>query len=113
MSNRLRRNLPALTALYRGSTQQRRNILQSASKDLILTFCEIALNVLRGNVPLTAEQFKKLKKLKTKIKLCADKKTSLARKRKAIQTGGFLLPLLSVALPLLGNLFAARGGGGG
>lgn len=102
-----------LTALYRGSAHQRKNILQSASKDLVLTLCEIALNILRGNIPLTAKQFKKFKKQKTKIKLCADKKASLKRKRKAIQTGGFLLPLLSVAIPVLSSLFASSRGGGG
>ena len=109
MSERLKRNLSVLTDLYRTTARQRKAILQSASEDLILTFCEIALNILRGNIPLTTKQFQKLKRQKAKIKLFANKKYSLKRKRKAIQTGGFLFPLLSVALPVLTSLFTSPG----
>ncbi len=51
MSDRLCKNLPLLKLLYKASSKQRRVILQSASDQLILTLCEIALNVLRGTIP--------------------------------------------------------------
>lgn len=65
MSDRLCKNLPLLKLLYKASPRQRRVILQSASDQPILSLCEIALNVLHGNIPLNTNQFRRLKKKKT------------------------------------------------
>lgn len=106
MSARIKRNAPLLKALYRATPKKRRDILIHSSPDFIQTLCEISLNLLKGNVPLTPSQFKKLKRQKKIIKLLADKRTSLKRKQQVLkkQTGGFLLPLLSAVVPLIGNL---------
>lgn len=109
MSARIKRNWPLLKALFEGNARQKRAILQTASGELINTICELALNVLKGNIPLTGSQLKKIRKQKVGIKLFANKKTSIKKKRKVLnQKGGFLLPLLSVAIPFLTSLIAGR-----
>ncbi len=74
MSDGLCKNLPLLKLLYKASPKQRSVILQSASDQLISALCEIALNVLRGTIPLNNSQFQILKKRKEEIKYTASKK---------------------------------------
>lgn len=106
MSLRIKRNAVLLKALYDASPQKRKDIIAHCSPDFLQALCEIALNLLKGNIPLSNCQYAKLKRQKKIIRLLADKKTSLKRKHRALkkQTGGFILPLLSAAVPLLGNL---------
>lgn len=107
MSDRICRNLPLLKLLLKAKPLQRRIILQTASNDLILMLCEVALNVLNGSIPLTPKQYRVLKRNKSCIKLFADKRVNVSRKKKVInQRGGFLLPLLSVALPFISSLIS-------
>lgn len=109
MSDCLKKSLPLLKSIHRSTPQRRKDILRDAHKDLILSICELALNVLRGNVPLTSKQYRVFKKQKKFIKLFADKRASIETKRKVInQSGGFLLPLLSVAVPFITSLIASR-----
>lgn len=95
-----------MKALYTARPQKRKELLKHSSPDLIRTLCEISLNVLKGNIPLSGTQYKKLKRQKRILKLLTDKNTSLHRKHQAIvnQRGGFLLPLLGVVAPLIGEL---------
>ena len=109
MSDRLYRNLPLLKLLFKAKPAQRRVILQAASNELILTLCEVALNILKGTIPLTTTQYHVLKKKKFEIKFFADKKIGVSRKKKVInQKGGFLVPLLSIALPFITSLITAK-----
>lgn len=109
MSARLKRNLPILQALLHASPVQRRLILQTASKELILSVCEVAFNILRGVIPLSTLQYRRLARQKTAIKLVANKKIGVVRKREAInQQGGFIGPLLSIAVPFLTELLMKR-----
>lgn len=105
MSSRLSRNLYLLKSLYKATNKQCRVILHTAPDELILALSEIALNILHGSIPLTAKQHGSLKRRKIKIKYIANKKINIKRKRRMInQRGGFLLPLLSVALPFITSL---------
>ncbi|XP_049341305.1 uncharacterized protein LOC125805028 isoform X2 [Astyanax mexicanus] len=109
MSDRLKRNYQVLKSLHQASPRERKLILRQAPTDLVLAICEIALNLLRGRIPLTAQQYARLKRQKKAIKLFADKRKSVKVKRNTInQSGGFLLPLLSVAVPFISSLIAAR-----
>lgn len=95
--------------LHKSSPKQRRLILQSASDELILALCELALNILHGVIPINRQQYRKLKKKRAEIKLLANKKINISSKKKVFnQTGGFLLPLLSVAIPFISSLIASR-----
>lgn len=109
MSARLLRNHSLLKLLLKATPKQRRVILQTAADEFILCLCELALNVLHGNIPLTHQQHLKLKRRKTEIKFVADKKVGVKRKRLLInQQGGFLLPLLSVAVPFITGLITSN-----
>jgi hypothetical protein len=109
MSARLLRNLPLLKLLLKATPKQRRVILEAAADELIVTLCEVALNVVHGNIPLTPQQYQKLKRRRSEIKIVADKKVGVRRKRRLInQQGGFLLPLLSAAIPFITSLITSK-----
>lgn len=107
MSKRIKRNLPILKALFALKPSESRIFLCKGSNDLILALCEISLNVLKGNVPLTFDQYSKLNKQKKFIKLFANRKTVKHKRKVLTQTGGFLLPLLGAAVPFF-DQFACR-----
>lgn len=105
MSSRLQRNLSLLELLHKSTPSVRRVIIGKASPDFINAICEIALNVLKGNLPLNTSQYRRLQKKKAVIRLVANKKVNTLKKRKAItQHGGFLIPLLGAAIPFLTSL---------
>lgn len=52
----------ALLELNKLSPSLQRVIISNADTDFINALCEIALNVLRGNIPLTVQSAKKEKK---------------------------------------------------
>lgn len=109
MSNRVKRNLALLKLLLQSSPQQRKAILCSASDDLIAAISEIALNTLKGNIPLTPYQIRVLKKRRGIIKNLSNKRLPLKKKKQLVkQSGGFIGPLLSFALPLITGLLASR-----
>ena len=68
--------------------------------DLIRAICECCHNVLKGNVPLTPRQKKRLARYKKKLRQLSDRKTSIKRKREVLQTGG-IAPLAAALLPAI------------
>ena len=110
MSARISRNRERLKQLYSAPPAHRKVILRTANADFINSLCEIALNILQGKIPLTPRQHTKLRRRKKDLRILANKNVLISRKKRLInQTGGFLLPLLSVAIPLFTSLFS-RGG---
>jgi len=57
MSQRMQRNLALLELIYKSPPKVRRVIVGNANADFVNALCEIALNVLRGNIPLTNKQY--------------------------------------------------------
>ena len=106
MSERLKRNALLLKALYHAKPSKRKDILKHCSPDFLQALCELSLNLLKGHLKVSPSQYRQLNRQKNIIRLLADKKTSLKRKHQVLkkQTGGFILPLLSAAVPILGNL---------
>lgn len=109
MSVRLQRNLALLRTLVVSSPQQRKALLCAASDDLVSAISEIALNTLKGNVPLSTHQMRVLKKKRGIIKKLSNKKLSIKAKKSLVkQSGGFIGSLLSFAVPLLTGLLSNR-----
>ena len=113
MSGRVKRQVLCLQMLNTTkNTKLRKAILKYADADLISALCECAHNILRGTVRLTLGEKVRLRKYKNQLRLIANRRLSIARKRREIQqTGGFLPALLAplaatVFLPLLSQLFA-------
>lgn len=111
MSRRLKKNIPFLHALAKGSQPQRKGILQGAKKDLLETICECALNVLHGNVPLSSSEKRKLKSHKHTLRNLCNRKIALQNKKRKLlnQKGGFLPALIAPIIASLVGDIAVKG----
>ena len=105
MSARLKRNLDFLRVLKKANTKQRKAILDSGNKDLILCLCEVIDNILAGTIKLSIKQKKELSKYKSILRQLIDKKITLTKKKQLfIQKGGFLPAILGPALGLAATI---------
>jgi hypothetical protein len=101
---RVRSNYHALHVLRKARPKLRKAIVSHGDKELVKSICECVLNVLNGNVSLTACAKRKLQKHKVVLRKVADKRVPLSsKKRLIVQKGGFLLPLLTAVLPALAS----------
>lgn len=98
-----------LTALAKAHTQaQTKRLIESADPRIIKIICEIALNILNGNVELSNRQLQKLSPRRHCMRKLVNKSFSLGRKRQLLsnQKGGFLPLLIStLAGGILGSIF--------
>ena len=82
-----------------------REYVKRCNRKFIDCVSECAKNVLKGNVMLTNAQMSTLRPRRQDLRaLSVKKKTSLTKKRKIIQKGGFLSALLAPALSVLAGL---------
>ena len=79
-------------------------VLNGASPDLIKALCECSLNILKGHVRLTPAQKKQLSRYKQSLRFLARKDTSVKRRKRILQKGGFIGALLKPVLGVLGGL---------
>lgn len=109
MSKLLKKNIHHLHVLNCCKKNQRAFLIHSSSEDLLNCICEICHNVLKGNIPLSAQRKQKLKRFQHIIRYLASKKVKKSdKKQKLTQTGGFLPlilpPLLAIASQLIQNI---------
>lgn len=105
------KNLALLNALRFVDITQRKAILRNADETLIKCICECALNTLNGNVPITEEKKKKLRKYATILRKLSENKGTWSKKKKfLIQKGGGAF--LSILLSVVGSVLASAIGGG-
>lgn len=104
MSNLVQRNLPLLNVLSAAKPALVKAILKEAKPDLINTLCECSLNILKGNVRLTAAQKKQLSRHKQSLRCLSKKGVSLKKRKQILQKGGFIGALLKPVLGVLGGL---------
>jgi hypothetical protein len=110
MSAILRRHVPLLKLLHKSSPSARRRLLQKCcNDDFINCVCECAKNLLKGVVPLTAAQKVALRRRKQTLRKLVLKKTSKLKRKKLIQSGGFLGAILGPIVSILGRLFGGNG----
>jgi hypothetical protein len=91
------------------SLKVKKSIIKSFDKNNINSICELVLNVLNKNVPISQEVFKKLiphakncrKILNRKLKIKEKKKIILT---KGIQHGGFLQFIIPAILSTIGSI---------
>ena len=105
MNERMKLYLPTLRRIHRMREKAKRDYVEKCDRQVIDCVSECAKkNVLKGNVPLTNAQMSKLRPRREDLRALSVKKTSLAKKRKIIQKGGFLSALLAPALSVLAGL---------
>lgn len=101
---RLVRHLDYFRVLSKSSTLERKSIIKVCSDLVLDAICELSLNTLKGNIPLTSVERGKLKPYKSSLILLADKTVSRKRKRSLLAhtvNGQFLTLLLKPAIKLL------------
>ena len=104
MSERMKRFLPTLRRIHRMGEKAKREYVKRCDRQFIDCVSECAKNVLKGNVPLTDAQMSKLRPRRQDLRALSVKKTSLTKKLKIIQKGGFLSALLAPVLSVLAGL---------
>jgi hypothetical protein len=82
---------------------------QHCNREFVKCLCECARNIIKGNVPLTSAQLKALRRKRQALKQLVLKKTSLTKKKKLVQSGGFLGVLLPPIISAIGSLFGLNG----
>jgi len=108
MSQTLKKYEPYLRLLQKSSSKVRNKLTKKhCSPDFIKCICECAKNVLVGNVTLSPEHKRRLKRYKHSLRKLALKKTSIKSKKRIIQSGGFLGALLGPIVKVLGGLFGS------
>jgi hypothetical protein len=101
MASRVKKHLHILKKLRCCRKKEQKAILTKGGKPLQLCLQECALNILKGNVPLSKAQFKKLKNHKNNLRQLSRKRTSHKTRLQIEQKGGFLPLLLA---PIVGSL---------
>lgn len=93
---RLKRNSLLLKKLCRTKNKTKlKSVLREGGEDLMSCICECALNLIKGNVPVTSNQFTRLKKHKRTLRVLSDKKLSKKKKKHIVnQKGAGLFPLI-------------------
>jgi hypothetical protein len=111
MSQRVKNYLPTLRRIHRLNEKTRREYVKKCDKGFLDCLSECALNIIKGNVPLNERQMKTLRREKNNLRQLSMKKTSLKKKRRIVQKGGFLGALIPPILSVLGGLFAGNASG--
>jgi len=104
MSDRTRKYLPILKQIQRLGEKAKKQFIKKCDKEFIDCVSECAKNVIKGNVPLKPTQLRRLRRDRSNVRVLASKKTSLKKKRRILQKGGFLGALLPHVLGVLGSL---------
>jgi len=100
--------MSTLKRIRRMGDKAKREYVRKCDKTFVDCVSECAKNVIKGNVPLTNRQKAKLRRSRNDIRALSVKKTSLRKKRKILQKGGFLTALLPPVLSLLGGMFSSQ-----
>ena len=108
MASKLKKYAHCLHTLASSKSPMCKAMIKNADSGLIKCLCECALNILKGNVPLTPGQKLKLKRHKTQLRQLAKRGQAIGRKKVILQKGGFLPALLA---PILGSILPAVGAG--
>lgn len=102
-SKRIKRNLLAIQALARANQSLQKSMISNANKDFIESLVECAMNIIRGNVPLSSPEFRRLKRYHSLLKDLTKKRVSLKKRRNILQKGGFIGAFLKPLMSLLLN----------
>ena len=102
--------LPALEKLVKvKNVSARRKLLLTCSKNIIYAISEIIRNILRGNIPITPKQRRKLNQYKDSLRELGKKSVTLKKRRQILnQKGGALAAAIIPALSFLSHLIAEK-----
>ena len=102
--NRLRSQSSTLHLLHKAKPSLRKAIIANGNEELIRCICDCALNILKGNAPISQQDKRRLGRHKQNLRKLTNRRFSLKKKRKVLQSGGFLSSILTAILPVIGSL---------
>ena len=102
--NKILNCLQELEKLSSADIKERKKLLLEFNDCVIDAISEIALNCLKGNIPLKSCDFKKLKEHQNILRIISQPNKVKYRRNILIQKGGFLNILLAPALSLIATL---------
>ena len=89
MTGRLKKHADTLHFMAKAKPKVNKALIEARDKELINCLCECALNVLKGNVPLSHDQKRKLARHKTGLRTLIAPKTSGNKKKKFCKQEAF------------------------
>ena len=101
MSESTRQLAPAVIFLRSIKPKQRKQLVEHLNKEHLRGLTEVAVNVVKGTVPLNDDQTRVCRRWRKPLKLLALKRYPSKEKKKLLQQGGFLgaiLPILASVL---------------
>ena len=101
---RLRRNVSFIKLLSQAKPCMTKQYIKHASKDQLSCLLDCCLNVLKGNVRLTSNQLRSLRRHKKNLLNVVKKSTSDKKRRQILQRGGFLGAILKPVIGTIGSL---------
>lgn len=91
----IQKYLPLLRLIAGATPYKRKKLLLAADDNFLKILIECCYNTLEGNVQLSEQKIKKLKKYKNDIRKIAKATKSVKGKRKIlVQSGGAFLPII-------------------
>ena len=105
--DRVRDNKVFLQMLLKSNAKYRKLLLTGAPPEIMKLLSECALNILRGNIILNQKEKKQLKPYRRNLHKLASKTVSDKVKKKVLQKGGMIppmmKPILKAMIPVLAN----------
>jgi hypothetical protein len=96
--------ISAINKLGRCKSDKRRlDLIKKGGQPMQKTLRECAYNLLKGNVPMSAQEKKRLKPYASKVRTLSRKSTPMKKRLQIEQKGGFVLALLKPILTALGG----------
>ena len=102
----MKENLSYLQVLAKCKPKIRKVIVEHGPAEVLTCVCECCYNLLKGTVPLTSTQERRLSRYKKHLRTLANKKVSRVKKRRILNQKGvnLLIALLPPVLSVLGSL---------
>ena len=106
MSKRMKGSLPYLQVMGKCGPKLRKLMINNVPLDVITAICECSLKLLKGVIPLSPRQKRRLACYRTHLRDLASKKVSRKRKKQHLNKkgGNLLSALLPPVLSVLGSL---------
>ena len=108
-STRVKHHVGVLEYIRDLNEKERSQFVKGCNSELLKTLSELCLNLLKGNICISPNDLKKLRKYKQEIITLSEKRHSLKKRRIVCsQKGGFIGTLISTILPtVIGAIISA------
>ena len=88
--------------------QKCKRIIDEGGKELVHCISDCVHNILQDNIPVNEEEKGSLRIHKELLRKLVNEKTSDRERKRIIQDGGFLGPLIPIFVGLVGKLFTGQ-----